>query len=107
MLTGLVYIAKPRFSVFTLMLLAWPPLFQLENESAVKLGQVAEAFNRALAHAPLIPAGFRSFLRIPVPFQWNLPAKLLEFCYSGIYTGTVPGMDWNGMAPECSDWNEH
>jgi hypothetical protein len=28
-----------------------------------------------LSDALQIPAGFRSFLRIPVPFQWNLPAK--------------------------------
>jgi hypothetical protein len=67
------------------------------GQSHVRGGQC-----RGLAHVPLIPAGFRSFLRIPVPFQWNLPAKFLKFCYSGIYTGTVPR-----MAPECSDQNGH
>ena len=29
-----------------------------------------------LSDAPHIPAGFRSFQWIPVPFQWNLPAKI-------------------------------
>ena len=29
-----------------------------------------------LSDAPHIPAGFRSFRWIPVPFQWNLPAKI-------------------------------
>ena len=29
-----------------------------------------------LSDAPHIPAGFQSFRRIPVPFQWNLPAKI-------------------------------
>ena len=54
----------------------------------------------ALIDAPLIPAGFWSFLRIPVPFQWNLPAKISKYWYSGTYTRTV-GMDQNGMALEC------
>ena len=33
-------------------------------------------FAGGLSDAPHIPAGFRSFLWIPVPFQWNLPAKI-------------------------------
>ena len=31
----------------------------------------------------------------------------MEFCKSGIYTGTVQRIDWNGMARESSDQNEH
>ena len=31
---------------------------------------------RGLSDALHIPAGFRAFRRIPVPFQWNLPAKI-------------------------------
>ena len=31
---------------------------------------------RGLSDAPYIPAGFRSFRWIPVPFQWNFPAKI-------------------------------
>ena len=54
--------------------------------------------NGALIDAPLIPAGFRSFLWIPVPFQWNSPAKILKYWYSGTYTRTVPRMEWHWNA---------
>ena len=64
-----------------------------------------------LTDAPHIPVGFWSFWWTPLPFQWNLPAKFSlqpqKFCYSCIYTRTVPRMDQNRMAPECSDQNEH
>ena len=55
----------------------------------------------ALIDASLIPTRFRSFLRIPVPFKWNPPAKISKYQYFGTYTGTVPGMDRNRMALEC------
>ena len=78
--------------------LEWP----LENLAAgLGFRQTALKGMWALIDAPLIPAGFQSFLRIPVPFQWNLPAKISKYWYSGTYTGTVPRMDRNGMALEC------
>ena len=33
-------------------------------------------FDGGLSDAPHIPARFRSFWQIPVPFQWNLPTKI-------------------------------
>jgi hypothetical protein len=36
---------------------------------------IAWHLDGGLSDALQIPAGFRSFLQIPVPFQWNLPAK--------------------------------
>jgi hypothetical protein len=35
---------------------------------------------------------------IPVEFTSQIFTPAMEFCYSGIYTGTVPRMDWNRMA---------
>ena len=60
-----------------------------------------QPFLGVLIDAPLIPARFRSFLGIPVPFQWNLAAKISKYWYSSTYTRTVPRMDENGMALEC------
>ena len=62
---------------------------------------VSHGLHRALIDAPLIPATFRSFLQIPVPFQSNLPAKISKYWYCDTYTGTVPRMDQNGMVLEC------
>jgi hypothetical protein len=42
-------------------------LGQIEYWQMLMLGGLSDALQ--------IPAGFRSFLQIPVPFQWNLPAK--------------------------------
>ena len=63
---------------------------------------------QALIDAPLIPAGFQSFLWILVPFQWNLPAKNSKYWYSGTYTRTVPRMALECMtrmdAKNCQIW---
>ena len=48
--------------------------------------------------------GFRA---IPVEFTSQNFTPATEFCNSGIYTRTVPGIDRKGMALESSDRNEH
>ena len=53
---------------------------------------------------PVIPVDFSA---IPVEFTSQNFTPATEFCNPGIYTGTVPGMDWKGMALECSGQNEH
>ena len=53
---------------------------------------------------PVIPVDSGA---IPAEFTSQNLTPATEFWYSGNFTGTVPGIDWNEMALESSDQNEH